>query len=78
MKDELLINNNFNVIIADWKNGADQTYTQATANSRLVGAMIARFIQLVQVYKCVKWLKKIKIFTKTQIFQLPGDLWLCP
>jgi len=48
MKDELLINNNFNVIIADWTIGAQLIYIHATVNTRLVGAMIARFIQLVQ------------------------------
>jgi len=48
MKDELLINNNFNVIIVDWEDGAKSPYIQAVANTRLVGAMIARFLQLIQ------------------------------
>ena len=56
MKDELLKYDDYNVIIVDWGNGAIPPYTQATANTRLVGAMIATFLQLLQVglYICHK------------------------
>lgn len=34
-----------NVIIVDWGHGAGIPYTQATANTRVVGAYIAKLIQ---------------------------------
>ncbi|GAB6018373.1 hypothetical protein CHUAL_000090 [Chamberlinius hualienensis] len=48
MKDELLIYDNYNVIIVDWLIGALPPYTQAVANARLIGAIIAKFFQLLQ------------------------------
>jgi pancreatic triacylglycerol lipase len=43
-KDLLLKNEDVNIIAVDWAAGAKSPYLQATANSRLVGAMIARMI----------------------------------
>ncbi|KAK3770280.1 hypothetical protein RRG08_029935 [Elysia crispata] len=46
MKDELLILGDFNVIIVDWSMGNKPPYTQATANTRVVGAQIALLVDL--------------------------------
>eukprot|EP00095_Tigriopus_kingsejongensis_P009684 maker-scaffold84_size396325-snap-gene-1.19 protein:Tk09684 transcript:maker-scaffold84_size396325-snap-gene-1.19-mRNA-1 annotation:"hypothetical protein DAPPUDRAFT_51580" len=39
MKAELLINGDYNVIIMDWLTGSGPPYSQATANTRLIGVM---------------------------------------
>jgi len=47
MKDELLDNADFNVIIVDWTGGNGLPYTQATGNTRLVGAQLADLINTI-------------------------------
>ncbi|GAB6028920.1 hypothetical protein CHUAL_004718 [Chamberlinius hualienensis] len=42
---ELLKHDHYNVIIVDWRNGALPPYTQAVANARIMGAIIAKFIR---------------------------------
>ena len=49
MKDEFLKADDFNVILTDWGGGSSFPYTQATANTRVVGAEIARLIKILQV-----------------------------
>ncbi|KAK3612364.1 hypothetical protein CHS0354_011084 [Potamilus streckersoni] len=44
MKDELLKAGDFNVILIDWGKGSGLPYTQATANTRVVGAEITKLI----------------------------------
>ncbi|XP_071057677.1 pancreatic triacylglycerol lipase-like isoform X2 [Onthophagus taurus] len=44
MKDELLKGEDMNVIIVDWAGGSLPLYTQATANTRLVGLELGYFI----------------------------------
>lgn len=44
MKDELLKGEDLNVIIVDWAGGSLPLYTQATANTRLVGLELGYFI----------------------------------
>ncbi|KAJ8959849.1 hypothetical protein NQ318_011582 [Aromia moschata] len=44
MRDELLRAQDMNVIIVDWAGGSLPLYTQATANTRLVGMEIANLI----------------------------------
>ncbi|KAI8793131.1 pancreatic lipase-related protein 2 [Biomphalaria glabrata] len=44
IKNELLIEGDYNVIIVDWSKGNKPPYTQATANTRVVGAQIALLI----------------------------------
>ncbi|XP_059166669.1 inactive pancreatic lipase-related protein 1-like [Physella acuta] len=44
LKDELLKYGDFNVIIVDWAKGNRPPYTQATANTRIVGAQIALLV----------------------------------
>lgn len=39
MKTELLVNGDYNVIILDWLTGSGPPYSQATANTRLIGVM---------------------------------------
>lgn len=47
---ELLIREDCNVVIVNWLAGAGPPYTQAVANTRLVGAMTARLAyQLIEV-----------------------------
>lgn len=45
----LLNRDDVNVICVDWMLGASPPYSQAVANTRLVGAMIAHLIKLIQV-----------------------------
>nr|KAG5709787.1 hypothetical protein BaRGS_032611 [Batillaria attramentaria] len=45
MKDALLAQGDYNVILVEWKDGAAQLYGQATANTRIVGAQIAQLIE---------------------------------
>ncbi|XP_013422181.1 pancreatic lipase-related protein 2 [Lingula anatina] len=45
MITELLKAGDFNVIAVDWSGGAKLPYTQATANTRVVGAQIAQMIK---------------------------------
>ncbi|XP_054709514.1 pancreatic lipase-related protein 2-like [Uloborus diversus] len=53
LKDNLLLHGNYNVIIVDWSKGNGLPYTQATANTRVVGAEIALLIQTLQKLKNV-------------------------
>ena len=43
----LLDKGDFNVILVDWSRGANQEYGQAAGNTRLVGAIIANFINFI-------------------------------
>lgn len=48
--EELLTKEDSNVVIVNWIGGAGPPYTQAVANTRLVGAMTARLAyQLIEV-----------------------------
>ena len=49
MSAALLNRDEFNVIFVDWMHGASPPYTQAVANTRLVGSIIAHLIQILQV-----------------------------
>ncbi|XP_071874686.1 pancreatic lipase-related protein 2 isoform X1 [Bombus fervidus] len=48
MRNELLKHDNYNVIIVDWGGGSLPLYTQATANTRLVGLEIAHLVKHLQ------------------------------
>ena len=45
MKNALLATGDINVIVVDWKDGSILPYEQACANTRVVGAVTARFLQ---------------------------------
>ena len=49
MKDEFLKYGDYNVVLVDWTDGSTFPYTQATANTRVVGAVIAKLIKTLQV-----------------------------
>lgn len=49
MKDELLKSQDVNIIVVDWAGGSLPLYTQATANTRLVGMEIAYLINYLVV-----------------------------
>lgn len=49
MRNELLKHDSYNVIIVDWGGGSLPLYTQATANTRLVGLEIAHLVKHLQV-----------------------------
>lgn len=49
MKDAFLKQGDYNVINVDWGGGSLPPYTQATANTRLVGAEIALLINYLKV-----------------------------
>jgi len=44
MKNELLVQGDYNVVLVDWGSGSLNLYGQATANTRVVGAMLAQII----------------------------------
>ena len=46
MKNSLLKAQDLNVVIVDWKSGADFPYAQASSNTQLVGAEIAKLIKV--------------------------------
>ncbi|XP_008212238.1 pancreatic triacylglycerol lipase isoform X2 [Nasonia vitripennis] len=48
MRNELLKHGDYNVIIVDWAGGSLPLYTQATANTRLVGLEIAHLVKHLQ------------------------------
>jgi len=48
MKNEFLLQGDYNVILVDWGSGSLNLYGQATANTRVVGAMVAQLIQFIQ------------------------------
>lgn len=58
MKDELLKFDDYNVILLDWGGGSAIPYTQATANTRVVGAELAKLIRVLQVVLFKKVLSK--------------------
>lgn len=49
MRRELLKNSDWNVVVVDWAGGSLPLYTQATANTRLVGLEVAYFVNYLQV-----------------------------
>lgn len=53
MRDELLKAEDLNVIVVDWAGGSLPLYTQATANTRLVGLELAYFINYLVVSRKV-------------------------
>lgn len=53
MRDELLKSNDVNVILVDWAGGSLPLYTQATANTRLVGMEIAYLINYLVVSRAL-------------------------
>ncbi|XP_061175776.1 pancreatic lipase-related protein 2-like [Saccostrea echinata] len=48
MKDEFLKSEDLNVILVDWGGGSAFPYTQATANTQVVGAEIAKLISVLK------------------------------
>lgn len=46
MKDALLRTKDLNVIAVDWKKGADFPYAQASANTQITGAEIAKLVKI--------------------------------
>ena len=47
LKKALLDKGDFNVILVDWSEGANQDYGQSAGNTRLNGAIIANFINFI-------------------------------
>ena len=64
MRRELLKHADWNVVIVDWAGGSLPLYTQATANTRLVGLELAYFINYLQVCINLNLNKKIGDFEK--------------
>ncbi|XP_023228761.1 pancreatic triacylglycerol lipase-like [Centruroides sculpturatus] len=48
LKDEMLLKERCNVIIVDWSGGNQLPYTQATSNTRVVGAEIALLVETLE------------------------------
>jgi hypothetical protein len=54
MKDTLIEYDNVNVITVDWSDGCGFPYTQATANTQIVGVEIAKLIQVLVKQQNIK------------------------
>ena len=54
MKDAILEESNVNVILVDWSKGNGFPYTQATANTQIVGAVLAKLVNALCVEKRAK------------------------
>lgn len=52
MRREFLKYADMNVVVVDWAGGSLPLYTQATANTRLVGLEICYFINYLKVIIC--------------------------
>ena len=61
MKDELLKHGDYNVVLIDWGGGSGIPYTQATANTRVVGAVTAKLIEALQVWSFLSTLTSADI-----------------
>lgn len=59
MRNELLKHANYNVIVVDWAGGSLPLYTQATANTRLVGLEIAHLIKHLQVILYFRFIRNL-------------------
>lgn len=57
MKDALLRRGDFNVVIVNWAAGNGPPYSQAAANTRLVGAQIAQVIHqlIVSIHSFIRF-----------------------
>lgn len=59
MRKELLKHADWNIVVVDWAGGSLPLYTQATANTRLVGLELAHLINHLQVMQLlvnmIKW-----------------------
>jgi hypothetical protein len=60
MRKELIKHADWNVVVVDWAGGSLPLYTQATANTRLVGLELAYFINYLQVLQLLANLKNWK------------------
>ena len=49
MTSLLLLNNDVNVIVVDWGGGSSGLYSQAAANTRLVGLEVAALVDYLMV-----------------------------
>lgn len=54
MKNSLLKQGDYNVILVDWGGGSSLPYTQATANTRVVGALLAKLVKFLQAHGSAK------------------------
>lgn len=72
MRSELLEHGDYNVIVVDWAGGSLPLYTQATANTRLVGLELAHLIKHLQVRNAPSYIEFI--FAKINvIFKKKSD-----
>jgi pancreatic triacylglycerol lipase len=53
MRRELLKHADWNIVVVDWAGGSLPLYTQATANTRLVGLELAHLINHLQVIQLI-------------------------
>ena len=72
MSLELLSKNDYNIISIDWMIGATPPYTQAVANARLVGAIVAHFFKSIQV---IDWLIQLSIKSMFDLNHIMTDCW---
>jgi len=53
MRKELIKHADWNIVVVDWAGGSLPLYTQATANTRLVGLELAYLINYLQVMQLI-------------------------
>ena len=59
MASALLAHGDYNVVIVRWGGGANCLYSQATANTRLVGLEVANLVNKLVVICCPNFILKI-------------------
>ncbi|XP_048247364.1 pancreatic triacylglycerol lipase-like [Haliotis rufescens] len=73
MKNDLLQKGDFNVIVVDWGKGSSFPYTQATANTFLVAAEVAKFVKYLHSSLHVD-LKKVHLIGHSLGAQICGNV----
>jgi hypothetical protein len=65
MRKELIKHADWNIVVVDWAGGSLPLYTQATANTRLVGLELAYLINYLQVmqlrFNVINWVHVLSL-----------------
>jgi len=70
MRREFLKHADWNVIVVDWAGGSLPLYTQATANTRLVGLEVAYFVNYLKVGAVPALSSLLHCITITERYQI--------
>jgi len=72
MRKELIKHADWNIVVVDWAGGSLPLYTQATANTRLVGLELAYLINYLQVmqliFNVIAWANVLLLHSMSCLF----------